>query len=133
MLEAKEGFQLVISYNPGYQTILKDLKQSTRQRFVAIEFDYPVPELEQEIIRQESGVSDEHAALLARLGSKIRNLREQGLQEGVSTRLLIYCGTLMRSGVAPRLACRVAAVYALTDDHAMKQSLEEVVDAIFPE
>jgi nitric oxide reductase NorQ protein len=133
VLQADEGFLLVISYNPGYQTVLKDLKHSTRQRFIAIEFDYPPEELEMKIVRHESGISDEDAASLAQLGAKVRNLREHGLQEGVSTRLLIYAGTLMSAGVAPRLACQVAVVQALTDDKEVGQSIQEVVDAIFPE
>jgi nitric oxide reductase NorQ protein len=132
VIEAHENFLLVISYNPGYQTVLKDLKHSTRQRFVAIEFDYPPEELEREIIRHESGLSEENAGRLALLGSKVRNLREHGLQEGVSTRLLIYAGTLVSTGIAPRLACEVAVVQALTDDKEVAQSLQEVVDAIFP-
>lgn len=133
VIQANENFLLVISYNPGYQTVLKDLKHSTRQRFVAIEFDYPPEELEREIVRHESGLSEETAGRLACLGAKVRNLREHGLQEGVSTRLLIYAGTLMSSGIAPRLACQVAVVQALTDDKEVAQSLQEVVDAIFPE
>ena len=132
VVQAHENFLLVISYNPGYQTVLKDLKHSTRQRFVAIEFDYPPEEQEREIIRHESGLSEADAGSLARLGAKVRNLREHGLQEGVSTRLLIYAGTLMSTGVAPRLACQVAVVHALTDDKEVGQSLQEVVDAIFP-
>ena len=133
VVEAHENFLLVISYNPGYQTVLKDLKHSTRQRFIAIEFDYPPEELEREIVRHESGLSEEDADRLARLGAKVRNLREHGLQEGVSTRLLIYAGTLMNTGIAPRLACQVAVVHALTDDKEVAQTLQEVVDAIFPE
>jgi len=133
VLEADEGFLLVISYNPGYQTVLKDLKHSTRQRFIAIEFDYPPEELEMEIVRHESAIADEDAARLAQLGAKVRNLREHGLQEGVSTRLLIYAGTLMSAGVAPRLACQVSVVQALTDDKEVAQSIQEVVEAIFPE
>jgi nitric oxide reductase NorQ protein len=132
VIQSHENFMLVISYNPGYQTVLKDLKHSTRQRFIAIEFDYPPEELEREIIRHESGLSEDDAGRLACLGSKVRNLREHGLQEGVSTRLLIYAGTLMRTGIAPRLACQVAVVQALTDDKEVAQSLQEVVDAIFP-
>jgi nitric oxide reductase NorQ protein len=133
VIQAHENFFLVISYNPGYQTVLKDLKHSTRQRFIAIEFDYPPEELEREIVRHESGLSEEEAGPLARLGAKVRNLREHGLQEGVSTRLLIYAGTLMSKGIAPRLACQVAVVQALTDDKEVIQSLQEVVNAIFPE
>ncbi|HEY7319632.1 MAG TPA: CbbQ/NirQ/NorQ/GpvN family protein [Candidatus Binatia bacterium] len=133
VIQSHENFLLVISYNPGYQTVLKDLKHSTRQRFIAIEFDYPPEELEREIISHESGLSEEEAGPLARLGAKVRNLREHGLQEGVSTRLLIYAGTLMSKGIAPRLACQVAVVQALTDDKEVAQSLQEVVNAIFPE
>ncbi|MGH7846635.1 MAG: CbbQ/NirQ/NorQ/GpvN family protein [Candidatus Binatia bacterium] len=133
VLEADEGFLLVISYNPGYQTVLKDLKHSTRQRFIAIEFDYPPEELERDIVRHESALSEEDSGRLAHLGAKVRNLREHGLQEGVSTRLLIYAGKLMSAGVAPRLACQVAVVQALTDDKEIAQSLQEVVAAIFPE
>ena len=133
IIEAHENFLLVISYNPGYQTVLKDLKPSTRQRFVAIEFDYPPEEVEREIVRRESGVSEELAAQLVRLGGKVRNLREHGLQEGVSTRLLIYAGKLMAAGMAPRIACEAGFVQALTDDGEVKKSLQEVVDAIFPE
>ncbi|MGH7848361.1 MAG: CbbQ/NirQ/NorQ C-terminal domain-containing protein [Candidatus Binatia bacterium] len=91
---------------PPRQCRLVNLNHSTRQRFVAIEFDYPPEELEQKIVRHESEVADEDAARLARLGGKIRNLREHGLQEGVSTRLLIYAGNLISAGVAPRLACQ---------------------------
>jgi nitric oxide reductase NorQ protein len=133
VIQSDENFLLVISYNPGYQTVLKDLKHSTRQRFIAIEFDYPPEELEREIVRHETALSEEDAARLAQLGAKVRNLREHGLQEGVSTRLLIYAGKLMSTGVAPRLACQVAVVQALTDDKEVAQSLQEVVDAIFPE
>jgi nitric oxide reductase NorQ protein len=133
ILEAREGFLLVISYNPGYQTVLKDLKHSTRQRFVALELTYPPQALEQEIVRRESGVADNCAASLAQLGARVRHLREYGLQEGVSTRLLIYAGKLIQGGIAPRVACRVAVVQALTDDAEMEQSLQEVVEAIFPE
>ena len=133
VIEAHENFLLVISYNPGYQTVLKDLKPSTRQRFVAVEFDYPPEAIEREIVRRESGVSEESALHLVRLGSKVRNLREHGLQEGVSTRLLIYAGKLMASGMAPRVACEAGFVQALTDDQEVKKSLQEVVAAIFAE
>jgi nitric oxide reductase NorQ protein len=132
VIKAHDNFFLVMSYNPGYQSVLKDLKQSTRQRFVAIEFDYPPEEMEREIVRHESGLPEDAAGRLACLGAKVRNLREHGLQEGVSTRLLIYAGKLMNAGIAPRLACRVAVVQSLTDDKEIAQSLHEVIDAIFP-
>jgi nitric oxide reductase NorQ protein len=133
VLQADEDFLLVISYNPGYQSVLKDLKHSTRQRFIAVEFDYPPEDLERDIVRHESDVSEEDSGRLAHLGAKVRNLREHGLQEGVSTRLLIYAGKLINAGVAPRLACQVSVVQALTDDNEVAQSIQEVVGAIFPE
>lgn len=131
LLEAHDGFLLVISYNPGYQSVLKDIKHSTRQRFIAIEFNYPPRELEKEIIRHESEVSLDIAAQLAKLGEKVRNLKEHGLQEGVSTRLLIYAGRLIEKGIAPRRACQVAVVWALSDESEVQRSIEEVVSSIF--
>ena len=132
VVEAHPNFLMVISYNPGYQSALKDLKHSTRQRFVAIEFDFPPIELEGPIIEHESGVNHETAKQLALLGEKVRNLRGQTLQEGVSTRLLIYAGKLMEEGIAPRRACEVAVVWGLTDDHEIQASVTEVVTSIFP-
>ena len=131
LLEAHDNFLLIISYNPGYQSALKDLKHSTRQRFVAIEFDYPPRHVEQEVIAHESGVAIEVARDLAKLGEKIRNLREHGLQEGASTRLLIYAGRLIKKGISPRRACQVAVVWSLTDDSEVQRSVEEVVFSIF--
>ena len=131
IIEATNRFLLVISYNPGYQSALKDLKHSTRQRFIALEFDYPPADIEAEIIQQESGCNTEQAVALAKLGEKVRNLREHGLQEGASTRLLIYAGKMMSQGVAPRRACQVSIVWALTDDQEIQRSVEEVVSSIF--
>ena len=131
ILEAGDGFLLVISYNPGYQSALKDLKHSTRQRFISIEFTHPRKELESKIIAHESGVSEERAQELAKLGEKVRNLREHGLSEGVSTRLLVYTGKLMHAGISPRRACQVGVVWALTDDADVQRSIEEVVSSIF--
>ncbi len=131
VVEASDGFLLVISYNPGYQSALKDLKHSTRQRFIAIEFDYPPRDQEAEIIVHESGCSPASAMDLARLGEKVRNLKEHGLGEGVSTRLLVYAGKLIAKGVAPRRACQVAITWALTDDAEVQRSIEEVVTSIF--
>jgi nitric oxide reductase NorQ protein len=133
LLEAAEGFLLVLSYNPGYQSALKDLKHSTRQRFIAIEFQYPPREQETEIIQVESGCSPEIASELAKLAEKVRNLREHGLAEGVSTRLLVYAGKLIANGITPRRACQTAVVWGLTDDVEVQQSIEEVVTSIFPE
>jgi nitric oxide reductase NorQ protein len=132
LMEAREGFLLVISYNPGYQSALKDLKQSTRQRFIAIDFTYPPRDHEAQIVQHESGCDAATADDLAKLGEKVRNLKEHGLQEGVSTRLLAYAGKLIKQGIAPRRACQVAIVWALTDDFEVQRSIEEVVSSIFP-
>lgn len=132
VVEAADSFLLVVSYNPGYQNVLKDLKHSTRQRFVAIEFPFPEPEREAQIIAHESGVDEAIAAQLAKLGHKVRALREHGLKEGASTRVLIYAGRLIKEGIAPRRACHVAVTLGITDDAQVQRSLEEVVSAIFP-
>tara|TARA_Y100000588_G_scaffold363849_1_gene426913 strand:- start:1728 stop:2594 length:867 start_codon:yes stop_codon:yes gene_type:complete len=133
LLEAADGFLLVLSYNPGYQSALKDLKHSTRQRFIAIEFGYPDRDQEAEIIQRESGVASEIAVELAKLAEKVRNLKEHGLSEGVSTRLLVYAGKLIAQGIAPQRACQVGVVWALTDDLEVQRSIEEVVTSIFEE
>jgi nitric oxide reductase NorQ protein len=132
ILEAHENFLLVISYNPGYQSVLKNLKHSTRQRFVAINFNYPPPGLEAKIIAHESGVNFEDADSLAQLGEKVRHLKDHGLEEGVSTRLLIYAGQLMVQGVETRRACEVAVAQAVTDDFEVIRGIQEVIRAIFP-
>jgi nitric oxide reductase NorQ protein len=131
IVEAMEGFLLVISYNPGYQSALKDLKHSTRQRFMSIEFNYPPRDLEATIIGHEAGVDASVANELAKLGEKVRHLKEHGLAEGVSTRLLIYAGKLIHQGIEPRRACQVAVTWALTDDRDVQRSIEEVVSSIF--
>jgi nitric oxide reductase NorQ protein len=132
VVEAADSFLLVVSYNPGYQNVLKDLKHSTRQRFVALEFQFPEPEREAKIIAHESGVDEETARQLAKIGHKVRNLREHGLKEGASTRVLIYAGRLIKEGIAPRRACHVAVTWGITDDPQVQRSLDEVVAAIFP-
>jgi nitric oxide reductase NorQ protein len=132
VVEAADSFLLVVSYNPGYQNALKDLKHSTRQRFVALDFHFPDPEREAKIIAHESGVDDANAGLLAKLGHKVRSLREHGFKEGASTRVLIYAGRLIREGIAPRRACHVAVTWGITDDQQVQRSLDEVVAAIFP-
>ena len=131
LLEASEGFLLVMSYNPGYQSALKDLKHSTRQRFISIEFDYPTAEVEAGILEHEAGVPAETAMQLAKLGEKVRNLKDHGLQEGSSTRLLIYAGKLISQGISPREACQVAIVWALSDDVQVQRSMEEIISSIF--
>jgi len=133
LIEAADGFLLVLSFNPGYQSALKDLKHSTRQRFIAIEFDYPDREQEAAIILTESDCNSEIAADLAKLGEKVRHLKAHGLAEGVSTRLLVYAGKLIADGISPRRACQTAIVWALTDDTEVKSTIEEVIDSIFEE
>jgi nitric oxide reductase NorQ protein len=130
LLEAGREFMLVISYNPGYQSVMKELKQSTKQRFVAIDFDYPTPEVEGRIIQHESGVSQEVAATLVRIGAKVRHLKHHGLEEGVSTRLLIYAGTLIRQGIPPQQACETAIARPLTDDPEIQRTIRELVGAV---
>lgn len=131
ILEAHPDFLLVLSYNPGYQSVMKDLKQSTRQRFVALDFGYPPREHEARIIAHEAGLDLDVALRLATLGERVRHLKASGLAEGVSTRLLVYAGQLVRQGVAPRRACGVAVSRALTDDHESAHAIDEVAGAIF--
>jgi nitric oxide reductase NorQ protein len=131
IIEADDRFLLCISYNPHYQSALKDLKHSTRQRFISIEFNYPPTDVEAEIVQKESGCTQEQAQALAKLGEKVRNLREHGLAEGASTRLLIYAGRLMTEGITARRACQVAIVWTLTDELELQRSIEEVVSSIF--
>ncbi|MCL4492401.1 MAG: CbbQ/NirQ/NorQ/GpvN family protein [Nitrospirae bacterium] len=130
ILEATDSFMLALSYNPGYQTVLKDLKQSTKQRFITLDFDYPSADLENEIVMHESGVDPKVASALRRIAEKIRGLKDRGLDEGVSTRLLIYAGVLIKKGVAPRRACSVALIRPITDDPEIQKTLEEVVSSI---
>ncbi len=131
VIEAVDDFMLVISYNPGYQSVLKDLKQSTKQRFMAIEFGYPPKEIETRVIEHEAGVDKDVAQRLVKLGEKVRNLRNHGLEEGVSTRLLIYAGQLIRTGVPPSRACEAAVTQPITDDPDMHRSIQELINAIF--
>ena len=123
---------LVISYNPGYQSVLKDLKPSTRQRFVSLEFDYPNIESESDIIAHESGVTLDIATRLATIGSKVRNLRQHGFEEGVSTRLLIYTGDLITGGIEPRRAAEASIVSAISDDETVQQAVADIVDILLP-
>ncbi|MCG8428858.1 MAG: AAA family ATPase, partial [Chromatiales bacterium] len=119
LIEATEEFCLAISYNPGYQSVLKDLKQSTRQRFIALEFDYPAPELETQIIQKESGLDADLAGRLVKFAGMTRNLKGSGLEEGASTRLLVHAAKLIATDVDPVAACRGAIAQALTDDPEM--------------
>jgi nitric oxide reductase NorQ protein len=132
IVEAHENFHLVISYNPGYQSVIKDLKQSTRQRFIAIDFNYPPRHQEAQIIQHESTINEDISIELATLGEKIRNLKGHALTEGASTRLLIYAGRLIREGVEPRRACDIAIAASLTDDHEIQRTISELISTIFP-
>ena len=131
LLSAPEDFCLAISYNPGYQSVLKDLKQSTRQRFVALEFDYPAPELERRIVAAESKVDAAMAEKLVRFAQMTRNLKGSGLEEGASTRLLVHAGKLISSGVDPVSACRAAVAQAVTDDADMLAAIQELSSSLF--
>lgn len=130
VIEAPPEFMLVVSYNPGYQSILKDLKQSTRQRFVAMEFDYPNAEDEAAIVAKEGGIDAQTAQDLVKIGQKVRNLRGHGLEEGVSTRLLIYAAQMIAKGISPISAAEVALCSPITDDRELQRSIREIVTTI---
>lgn len=130
-LAAPDDFMLIVSYNPGYQNILKSLKPSTRQRFVGLSFNYPAPDIEMRIVAQESGLDAEHCAPLVNMATRIRAMKDQDLEEGASTRLLVYCATLIRSGMSTLDAARAALIEPLSDDDDVKAGLEEVVHATF--
>lgn len=130
VIEAPPEFMLVVSYNPGYQSVLKDLKQSTRQRFIAMEFDYPTPEAEIEIVAKEGQIDKETAADLVKIGQKVRNLRGHGLEEGVSTRLLIYAAQMVAKGISPIVAAETAICSPITDDRELQRSIREIVTSI---
>lgn len=131
LLVAPPEFMLAVSYNPGYQSVIKDLKPSTRQRFVALAFDYPGPEAEVEIVIKESGVSESLARSLVKLGGMTRGLKESGLAEGASTRLLIQAGKLIERKIDVRTACNNAITEALTDDRELLQAIDEMVSSVF--
>lgn len=131
MVNAHADFQLVISYNPGYQSLMKDLKQSTKQRFAGMDFDYPQREVETSIVARESGLDKEQSAQLVKIAEKARNLKGHGLDEGISTRLLVYAAALINRGIAPRAACRMALVRPITDDQDIRATLDHAIDTIF--
>ncbi|HMG32984.1 MAG TPA: CbbQ/NirQ/NorQ/GpvN family protein [Blastocatellia bacterium] len=130
ILRAPDEFLLVVSYNPGYQSVLKDLKQSTRQRFVGIEFSYPPAPVEADILVHEGKVDDATARDLVLIGQKVRNLKGHGLEEGVSTRLLVYAAELISNGIHPHLACEVAISSPITDDSELQRSIKEIVTTV---
>jgi len=133
VVKAHPDFQLVISYNPGYQSLMKDLKQSTKQRFGAMSFDYPQADVETEIVAHEAGVDKEVAARLVQIAERSRNLKGHGLDEGMSTRLLIYAGQLISKGIPALDACQMALIEPLTDDPDMRDTLQAAVQTFFGE
>jgi len=131
VIEAHPDFQLVISYNPGYQSLMKDLKQSTKQRFSALEFDYPTATVEACIITKEGNTTEEIAQKLVKIAVTARNLKGHGLDEGISTRLLVYAASLMNKGIEAKAACRMALVRPITDDADIRDTLDHAIDAVF--
>lgn len=131
LLEAPPSFMLVVSYNPGYQNLLKGMKPSTRQRFVSLRFDFPLAEHETRILLGESGCTPDLATRLVNIAQSLRSLKDQDLEEAVSTRLLVYAALLIRDGMPPLTACRAAIVESLTDDQEVAEALMEVISATF--
>ncbi|MBL8528511.1 MAG: CbbQ/NirQ/NorQ/GpvN family protein [Burkholderiales bacterium] len=131
LVRAHSDFQLVISYNPGYQSLMKDLKQSTKQRFGALDFSYPERDIEVEIVTHEAGIDESVAGKLVAIAERARNLKGHGLDEGISTRMLVHAGSLIARGVAPIDACRVALVRPITDDPDMRDALDAAVTTYF--
>ncbi len=131
LLSAPSEFMLAVSYNPGYQSVLKDLKPSTRQRFVSINFDYPDSEMEIQIAIRESGASQELAAKLVKLAIMTRSLKESGLAEGASTRLIIQTVRLIQSGIETVRACRAGMIESLTDDPELLAAMDEMIFSLF--
>jgi nitric oxide reductase NorQ protein len=131
LVSAHPDFQLVISYNPGYQSLMKDLKQSTKQRFVGFDFDYATAEAEADIVVRETGIDSDKALKLVKIGHTARNLKGHGLDEGISTRLLVYAANLINQGITPTKACRMALVRPITDDADIRGTLDHAIDAIF--
>jgi len=131
LLKCHPDFHLVISYNPGYQSLMKDLKQSTKQRFGALDFDYPQADIEAEIVAHEGGVDRSTAEKLVQVAARSRNLKGHGLDEGISTRLLVYAATLISKRITPADACQIALVRPLTDDPDMRDALDAAVGTFF--
>ena len=130
-VNAHPDFQLVISYNPGYQSLMKDLKQSTKQRFVGLDFDYAASSVETGIVAKETGIDEETASKLVKIGETARNLKGHGLDEGISTRLLVYAASLIKDGIPAVDACRMALVTPITDDKDIRDTLHHSIDAVF--
>ncbi|HHO59850.1 MAG TPA: CbbQ/NirQ/NorQ/GpvN family protein, partial [Thiotrichales bacterium] len=123
LVDAHEDFQLVISYNPGYQSLMKDLKQSTKQRFTALDFDYPDSNTEASIVSREGGIDADASGKLVKIAHTARNLKGHGLDEGISTRLLVYAANLINNGIEAKRACRMALVRPITDDADIRSTL----------
>jgi nitric oxide reductase NorQ protein len=130
-LQAPDTFMLVVSYNPGYQNILKSLKPSTRQRFIALSFDFPPPEIELEVVASESGLAKDRCIPLINLATRLRTLKDIDLEESVSTRLLVYCATLMVEGLDPYQAAKAALIEPLCDEPEVRQGLLELIHATY--
>lgn len=133
LVNAHPDFQVVISYNPGYQSMMKDLKQSTKQRFGAMSFDYPTAATEAEIVSHEAGIDLKTAERLVQVAERSRNLKGHGLDEGMSTRLLVYAGQLIAQDIPAQAACLMALVEPLTDDPDMRDTLQAAVSTFFPD
>jgi len=131
LVNAHPDFQLVISYNPGYQSLMKDLKQSTKQRFAALNFEYAPADIEAGIVAKEAGIDEDAARKLIKIGEAARNLKGHGLDEGISTRLLIYAAQLINQGIETRAACRMALVRPITDDDDIRATLDHAIDSVF--
>lgn len=131
LITAPPEFMLAVSYNPGYQSVLKDLKPSTRQRFIALSFDYPQAEKEAEIVCREGGIDMDLSLSLVKLARMTRNLKDSGLAEGASTRLLIQTGKLITHGIPTKVACRVAITETLSDEQELMAAIDEMVSSIF--
>ncbi len=131
VVRAHRDFQLVISYNPGYQSLMKDLKQSTKQRFVGMDFDYAPAEEEAQILAAETGIDADTAQKLVQIAEAARNLKGHGLDEGISTRLLVYAANLMKEGIGAVDASRMALVRPITDDEDIRETLDQAIDAVF--
>jgi nitric oxide reductase NorQ protein len=132
LVTAHPDFQLVISYNPGYQSAVKDLKESTKQRFLAIDFSYPPPAVEAAIVAREAGTNIELAGTLVAIAERSRNLQGHGLDEGASTRMLIHAGRLVRAGLPLEAAVRSSIVLPITDNHDIREALSAAIEACIP-
>jgi len=131
LIKAHPDFQLVISYNPGYQTMMKDLKQSTKQRFCALDFDYAEASVESGILQKEANIDRDMANKLVKIGETARKLKGHGLDEGISTRLMVYAGILINEGIEPVEACKMAMVRPITDDEDIRETLDTAIELIF--